>query len=210
MLFDLGGLIVDFRGVEAIGAWIDHRDPAALWARWLASPAVRAFERGELRPEAFACGLIEDFELTLDPEEVLGEIEGWVGGPTPGAIELLDELRALGADRPVLACLSNTNPLHWPRLDREHDLGRRFDRVFLSHQTGRVKPDAEAFDQVPAALGLDPARVLFFDDQPANVDAARARGLAAELARTPAECRRRLVARGLLAAPAPRTAGALR
>jgi glucose-1-phosphatase len=203
VLFDLGGLIVDFRGVEALAAWLGDREPADLWARWLASPAVRAFERGELRPEAFACGLIEDFGLALDPEEVLGEIEGWVSGPTAGAIELLDELRALGPARPLVACLSNTNPVHWPRLERDHGLGDRFDRTFLSHHTGRVKPDPEAFDQVPAALGLEPARVLFFDDQPANVTAARARGLAAERALTPADCRRALVERGVLAALAP-------
>jgi putative hydrolase of the HAD superfamily len=98
--------------------------------------------------------------------------------------------------------LSNTNPVHWPRLDREHDLGRRFDRTFLSHHSGLVKPDAEAFDQVSVALGLPPGRVLFFDDQPANVSAARSRGLLAERADTPAQCRQALVEHNVLAAGA--------
>ena len=195
-MFDLGNLLVGFRGVEAIGEWLGEGESAALWERWLASPAVRAFERGREDAGSFARSLVAELDLPLDPGEVLDQIAGWITGPTPGAVELLDELRELGEGRPSVACLSNTNPVHWPLL--HESLGDRFDHLFLSHRTGLVKPDPAAFDQVPAALGLPASRVLFFDDQPTNVRAARARGLAAEQATSPADCRRLLVARGVL------------
>ncbi|HVS64018.1 MAG TPA: HAD-IA family hydrolase [Thermoanaerobaculia bacterium] len=205
VLFDLGGLLIGFRGVEVVADWLGGAPSPALWRRWLSSPAVRAFERGEQDVEAFADGLIADFELTIEPRRILDEMAGWITDPVPGALELLDELRALGDERPIVACLSNTNAIHWPLL--QSPFGPRFDRLFLSHQTGRVKPDPASFDQVPVALGIPAHRVLFFDDQPTNVEAARARGLAAEQTSSPADCRRVLVERGVLGARLAARAG---
>jgi putative hydrolase of the HAD superfamily len=60
-------------------------------------------------------------------------------------------------------------------------LGSRFDRFFFSCQVGAKKPDPKFYEHVTRELGSPPAALLFFDDQPANVDAARAAGWRAEL-----------------------------
>jgi HAD superfamily hydrolase (TIGR01509 family) len=73
--------------------------------------------------------------------------------------------------------LSNSNPLHWPRVLDEMGLGNAFDNHFVSHLTGRVKPDPDAFVQVLESLGCHPAQVLFFDDNALNVEAARRLGM---------------------------------
>ncbi len=183
-----------FRGIERVAEWFGGAVPAeAVWERWLHSEVVRAFELGRLTPEEFAERFLAEFELGVPADTLLAELEPWVGGPLDGALELLDEL----AGRYTVACLSNTNPLHWPRMAAS--FGGRFDRAFVSCETGLLKPDPEAFRHVWQELDLAPGEIVFFDDARLNVEAARALGLDAARARGPADCRAELTRRGLLA-----------
>lgn len=204
VLFDLGGVLVRFRGVERVAAWLgDAEVGEEHWRRWLASPAVRGFDLGRLGPQEFAAELaaelVAETGLEIAPEEILRQLRDFVSGPLPGALELLDELRP----RTRVACLSNTNPIHHPEVFAEMGLLDRFERVFASCETGVLKPDREAFEQVGRGLGLAPGEILFFDDAPQNVEAARALGFAAARARGPDDCRRELERRGLLPAGGP-------
>ena len=63
---------------------------------------------------------------------------------------------------------------------RKMELEPVFDVHFASHIMGLVKPDKAAFKHVVATLDVDPARILFFDDNQLNVDAARQTGMQAE------------------------------
>ena len=194
----MGGVLVRFRGVERLAQWMGDAEVAEEhWQRWLSAGSVRQFELGRLSPEEFARGFLEEIELDLTPAEVLDELRGFVTGRLPGARGLLDELRP----HYLVACLSNTNRLHWPWMSRELGLGRRFHRVFPSCETGLLKPDPEAYEHVCRELGMAPAEILFFDDAPPNVEAARAVGLHAVRARGPADCRRELDRRRLLPVP---------
>lgn len=195
VLFDLGGVLVRFRGVERVAEWLgDPEVGEEHWRRWLASPSVRDFEIGRLSPEEFAAAFLGEFELDLGPEELLDELRAFVSGPLPGAVELLDELRP----GYLVACLSNTNRLHYPETFRRMGLLERFDSVFASCETGLLKPALEAFHHVATELELEPGRILFFDDARLNVEAATALGFAACRARGPADCRAELERRGLL------------
>ena len=196
ILFDLGGVLVRFRGVERVAEWLGDAEVGERhWQHWLESETVRGFELGRLGPREFATTFLDEFRLELTPEELLEELSGFVSGPLDGALELLDELRP----RYRVACLSNTNRLHWPERFRAMGLLERFERAFASCETGLLKPDPEAFEHVRRELGLAPESILFFDDAGLNVEAARALGFAAARAHGPADCRRELVRRGLLA-----------
>ena len=196
ILFDLGGVLMGFRGVERVAEWSGDAEAGEKhWRLWLRSPSVRAFEVGELSPEGFAEAFLAEFEIDLEPTELLDELWGFVTGPSEGAAELLDELRP----HFLIACLSNTNALHWPRATEELDLDRRLQHAFPSHETGFVKPDREAFDNVLRGLELPPGEILFFDDAQLNIEAAETLGFAACRVEGPADCRRELVRRGLLA-----------
>jgi putative hydrolase of the HAD superfamily len=55
-----------------------------------------------------------------------------------------------------------------------------FDVLLDESETGVAKPDPRAYEQAAAAMGLDPAGIVFVDDDPANVagaDAARMIGV---------------------------------
>ena len=56
-------------------------------------------------------------------------------------------------------------------------LGAAFNNHFVSHLTGRIKPDSDAFEHVVDSLGCMPAQVLFLDDNSLNVEAAQRFGM---------------------------------
>ena len=58
-------------------------------------------------------------------------------------------------------------------------LATAFHYHFPSHETGRLKPDKEAFEYVIAQTGYLPERILFVDDNQLNVDSAAATGMVA-------------------------------
>ena len=115
--------------------------------------------------------------MHLSPAQVKDISEAFVFGPYPGAVELLHELSAAGIRT---ACLSNTNEHHWSMLST---IGHRawlpldrFDHRFASHLIRARKPDEEIYSHVEDHTGMLGHAMLFFDDLPENVAAAKRRG----------------------------------
>ncbi|MHA7262694.1 HAD family hydrolase [Arthrobacter sp. TMN-37] len=92
-------------------------------------------------------------------------------------LDVLDELSGSGAR---LALLSNM-----PAPMVGHFAGatwtRHFEKLFFSSSLRLAKPDAAIFAQVLTELGAEPGHVLFIDDSPANIEAARSAGIDARL-----------------------------
>ena len=179
ILFDLGGVLIEVVGADRMLSWSRTLpDMATMWTRWLASPAVRAYETGRSSRQVFAEAVIGEFELDVDAPTFLAEFALWPRRMFPDSARLLDELRP----RFRIASLSNTNELHWERFDRDWGLPGRFDANFPSFAVGRIKPDADYFEHVLATLGLRAEQALFVDDHPVNVAAAQDFGLVARRA----------------------------
>ena len=171
VLFDLGGVLIENDGRAALTAMLPQPLPASeMWRRWLESPTVRQFERGRVSSDDFAASFVREWEIDLEPAVFLREFATWPRGLYDGAEALLRELKGTHH----LACLSNTNALHWQRFPQLHAL---FDSCFLSHEMGHVKPDREAFEYTVASLGVAPGEVYFFDDLMPNVAVAREVGM---------------------------------
>jgi putative hydrolase of the HAD superfamily len=174
LLFDLGGVLMDFAGFEELRRLL----PGSLRRsevrdRWIHSPAVQRFERGGITARRFAEAVIEDLEISLEPPEFLAAFVEWARPPYPGAIELLQRL----GKHYRIAALSNANELHTPlhRKRFEHVI----DRLYFSDQIGSVKPEPEIFRYVIADLAVPASKIAFFDDTDVNVAAGRAAGMAA-------------------------------
>jgi putative hydrolase of the HAD superfamily len=174
LLFDVGGVLVELGGVEDMLGWLGNRlTPDQLWRRWLESEHVRQFETGRIDAPQFAAGVITEFGLSVSSQQFLDSFVGWPTGLYPGTLELLARIPR----RYRRALLSNSNPLHWPRVLGEMNLGGSFDHQFVSHLTGRIKPDTATFEHVLESLGCKPGEVLFFDDNAPNIAAARSLGI---------------------------------
>ena len=195
VLFDVGGVLVQLSGVATVLGWVaDRWTPAELWHRWLHSPAVRAFETGRCDAETFASELVAELELGVAPTLFLESFAGWPTGLYPGVQELVARIPS----NVTRALLSNSNALHWPRVEDEFGLRALFEHRFVSHLTGRIKPDRDAFDHVVSALGCEAASVFFLDDNLMNVEAAQAVGMQGAVVRGPAEAEQALRGAGVI------------
>ncbi len=196
VLFDMGGVLVGVRApVELVGGGVDAR---TAWARWIASPAVRAFERGELDIDDAAAALIEEFSLVDTHAGVVEAVRTIPTGLLAGADVLVAEVRR----QVPVGILSNTNALHWSSQPDADTIQAMVDHAFVSFQLGLVKPDRDIFEHAASTLAADPNAVVFLDDNQVNVDGARAAGFEAHLAIGPGQARSVLVELGVLPAAA--------
>jgi putative hydrolase of the HAD superfamily len=199
LLFDLGGVLVDFAGFDELARLLPGTpERSAVRARWIASPSVQRFERAEITPGEFASGVCRELQLDLSPGEFITAFVEWARGPYPGARRLLERLRPVYR----LACLSNSNELHTPLHRRSME--PMMERYYFSDELGWVKPEPEVYRHVIHDLDVTPERIGFFDDTPINVAAARNVGISAFRVDGVRELENQLFALGVLSrGPAP-------
>jgi putative hydrolase of the HAD superfamily len=175
LLFDLGGVLIDNVMFDELPRLLPEAiADSELRRRWLFSPSVQAFERGHSTTSEFVASFMVEWKILATPAGFLEAFASWPRAPYPGAIELLERL----SGRYRLAVLSNCNPIHW---DRIAEVRQRIDAAYSSHLLGMVKPDHAIFERVAKDLRTAPGRICYFDDAPANVEAAYSVGMQAHL-----------------------------
>ena len=177
LLFDLGGVLLELNDPAAVFRM--NQTTEEFLETWLHSPTVRAFECGDIDVPEFATRMVSEADLPYDAAEFLVRFDRWPHQLFDGVEEMLIRL----ADRFELALLSNTNTRHWHRDGVAESIVPLIDRIFLSFETGLLKPDRDVFDHVAEQIGRNPSAIAFFDDNPANVAAASEIGFRAVLAR---------------------------
>jgi putative hydrolase of the HAD superfamily len=196
LLFDLGGVIVEFAGPKELGRHLRWPStPDTILSRWIQCRHTDEFERGKLTPAEWADRFIEDWDVDLTRDDFLSRFTTWSRRVLPGARELLEELRP----RYRLAALSNSNELHWARNTHELRILELFEFAISSHQVGLAKPHPEIFRVAVERANVSSAgAIVYFDDLDVNVAAANAAGMRAYRTRGVEEVREQLEANGLL------------
>ncbi len=173
--FDLGGVLVRIArnwedACRRVGVDLPHATDDG-WARH--HELMLRFETGQIDDAGYVKEAPGCVGGGVDREQIVKVFDGWLLGMYPGAAELIDELRTRGVRT---ACLSNTNPRHWNALAARDEYAslRRLDFRLASHELGVMKPNERAYRLAEAATGFSGGQVLFFDDKPENVMAARA------------------------------------
>jgi HAD superfamily hydrolase (TIGR01509 family) len=173
VLFDWGNVLVEYRplGLAKLAARIDvELDSLSRFLR--ASRWLQALTVGELAPEVALERLAREFDVRLTRADIVDCFRADVEHELPGIRPLLTELQ--GAYR--LAILSNTFFGHWDAFEGSA-LYRMFELPIASHLLGSAKPSREAFQAALQRMGTTPDRVVFIDDNAANVAAARELGM---------------------------------
>lgn len=176
ILFDISGVLVDLGGMADFKKWTGQSSDAIL-RRWLSLDSVRNFETGDIGFEDFHKQFVSEWRVELTQQELAESFESSVKHELPGALKLLDELKK----KYKLACLTNTNPIQWPIAQETINANKYFEHQFVSHQMGKVKPDAETYEHVIKVLDLPADQIIFFDDSTKNVVAAKEAGIEAHL-----------------------------
>ncbi len=135
-----------------------------------------AYEAGLETCEAFQQRLVQRFHLVCTQDEFQQAFNALL---LPINRSTSDYLRQLSTRFP-LYLLSNTSKIHSDIFLHEqypnYQLFDVFNRLHLSFEMGVVKPDQAIFKQVVEANQLNKHHILFFDDNEANVLAARQAG----------------------------------
>lgn len=172
VVFDLGGVLVQFDEAPLYEVFRPDVTHAIWWEFVLHSPTFRGFETGTFTTEQMAAVAVPHLcRAEVDIPTFLRQLSLWPAEPFPGARDIVQRVRTAGF-RTLM--LSNTNPLHWGILKPKFaDL---FDHCVLSFETGWLKPNPEAFAVVEQFENYRGSDILFFDDNLKNIAAARARG----------------------------------
>ena len=185
VVFDFGGVI----SVSPMEGWelypfcaargVDRTTVAAGWKRYrhLWDGGFISFD--EMYRRIFADAGVEISAADL---EELWEIDavGWIRNLRP---ETLDLMRMLKAQGKKLGILSNMSPDFYDRLfvPRAADYRALADVEVISGLEKLYKPERPIYDLTQRRMGLSPERLLFLDDTPVNVHAARSYGWQAEV-----------------------------
>lgn len=114
-------------------------------------------------------------------EDIASVHHAWLCEEYAGVPQLIER----AGRRVRTALLSNTNAAHYAR--GVSPVGPDFPAIgllherYASHLLGLAKPDDSIYARVAVLERTPPPRILFFDDTPENVDAARRGGWRAEL-----------------------------
>jgi FMN phosphatase YigB (HAD superfamily) len=174
-VWDLGGVLVDVdfeRFVRAVLA-TDPGADAAFLRSVPALPLKADLDRGRVAPAAFADAVLAGSGARIGRD---GFLAAWadIFTPRPEAVAWLEASRATHE----LWLLSDTDPVHIARVDRDWPTGDLWSRRLLSFEQGRIKIDPGAFEPLAEQVRRGRA-VRFFDDREDNVEAARAAGVPA-------------------------------
>jgi FMN phosphatase YigB (HAD superfamily) len=196
LLFDLGGVVIDVDFARVVRAWADTAGvpESHVGARFSLDAGYEAHERGEIGPGEYCAHLRRTLGLELADEHLLAGWNRIFGGEVPEVGALLAKLKG----SLPLYVFSNTNVAHrgfWAT--RYASILEPFSQIFCSCDLGLRKPSPEAFLEVSKRIGIAPARIVFFDDSPANVRGAREAGLRAHEVHSAAEIRAALGREGI-------------
>jgi len=186
LLFDLGGVLVEYDWERAFGHWAGRGGTPAerIRERFGVDEAFERYERGEMSDAEFFDALDAKLDAKLTQADLY---EGW-NRIFIGTIDPTIDLVARIDPRMPMYVFSNTNGAHHSTWARDYaDALAPFRRVFTSFEIGRRKPEREAYEQVAAAIGAPRGRILFFDDVIENVEGARAAGMQAVHVQSPAD-----------------------
>ncbi len=88
---------------------------------------------------------------------------------------MFDLVKRLKAEQRTVGILSDQTDI-LDKLNARFDFFKFFDFVFNSYHIGKGKRDRSLFDDISRLLKTEPAKILFVDDDPGNVERARQSG----------------------------------
>lgn len=122
---------------------------------------------------------LKEWGWKRDVRSFLSEWFEYENSPDNRLIEYAQQLRRQGI---ICAVASNQEKYRAQYISEQMGFSRYFDKLYFSSALGAQKPNAAFFEKAYADLGeISKEDILFWDDTPAHVTAAKEFGLKAEL-----------------------------
>ena len=127
----------------------------------------RQFERGDISEDEFLKRIMVVFKGRLD-RETFKKIYSEIFTVNEEVVALLPLLKR----NYQLLLLSNTNSIHKEYGWKNYVFIKYFDKLFLSHEIGSVKPEEKIYRAIENYTNLPPEQHIFIDDVKEYVEAA--------------------------------------
>jgi len=175
ILFDFGGVLVDWDREYLFRKLIPDATERAYFLTEICDMRFNErFDLGEPHQE-----IVEDHARRFPAYDALirayyARWDEMIGGGLADGIALVESLHAAGH---TLYGLSNWSAEFFGRTRVKFPVFERFRHIVLSGEVHLVKPDPAIFHHLFTAIDRKPEELVFLDDNPANVTAARALGI---------------------------------
>ncbi|MDY7097085.1 MAG: HAD-IA family hydrolase [Pseudomonadota bacterium] len=196
VVFDVGRVLFQWQLRALFEKLID--DPARL--DWFLENVVSEewhfqHDRGATLAEMLPARIAEFPEHALLIAAYAARFNETVPGPVEGVHDLVERLNAA---RVPLFCLTNFGDELFAQFRAAHPIFDVFEDIIVSGEERIAKPDARIYEIVEQRSGRGGDHLFFTDDNPANIEAAKARGWDAHLFTDAATLESQLIASGFL------------
>jgi HAD superfamily hydrolase (TIGR01509 family) len=171
IVFDLGQVIVPFH----YQIFIDkiNRTEKGLGEKFIKKynenyETHRQFEKGLIPEKEFISQMLEYLDHKIDGETFCRYWSS-IFSLNKDVISLLPKLK----EKYKVYLLSNTNSIHKKYGYQHYEFLKLFDKVFLSHEVGYIKPEEEIYRAVEKVSGFPSSEHIFIDDILEYVNAAK-------------------------------------
>ncbi len=174
IVFDLGQVLLQFDYKYFVEKVNKHK--AGIGDRFLELYKInynihRDFEKGTISEKDFIAKMLASLDYCID-EETFCKYWSDIFSFNEDVIALLPELKK----RYKLYLVSNTNSIHKKFGYENYEFLKLFDKIFLSHEVGYVKPEEEIYRTVEKTSGFPSGEHIFIDDILEYVNAAKKLG----------------------------------
>lgn len=182
IIFDLGGVLFDVNYQATADAFkeIGGNGFEKLFSKKQQSDLFDHWEIGAITPNEFRNEIRKTIQLDLSDQEIDQAWNRMLLGLRIERMSLVEKLK----DNYRVFLLSNNNEIHFNALfhmiEQEHGfntLDTYFEKTYYSHQIGKRKPNANAFEFVLDENNLIAEETLFIDDSPQHVEGAQKIGI---------------------------------
>ncbi|MBE9464687.1 HAD family hydrolase [Dyadobacter subterraneus] len=191
IVFDLGDVIlnIDVPLASSNFGKLSGKEQHEVLTLFKEKELFRLFETGLVDEDAFRNMVREVLEFPEWSEEIIDTAwNSLLLDIPPARIELIKEL----GKKYRLFLLSNTSSIHIKEVNKilhaasgVEKLDDLFEKVYLSYEMGKMKPDPAIYLQVLEESGLVAEETLFLDDNPDNITAASKLGIDTILVQKP-------------------------
>ena len=197
IIFDLGGVLIDWNPVKPFIQVFKGDNEKALWFiknicthEWNAQT-----DAGKSFDDAINERVIEfpefEREIKLYKELWVDMLEGEI----PGTVSILEDIHSK-KDHKLLA-ITNWSAETFPVAIERYSFLNLFEDIAVSGELKMIKPGAEIFEYMLKKHALDPTESVFIDDNPMNIETAEKLGFKGILFETPDQLKKDLTELGI-------------
>jgi len=178
IVFDFGAVLINWRPMEVVRKHFPDfsaTDEAAmqLARSFFAHPDWQEFDAGRLTPQQVSRLCANRLQLDVKAvQHMVDAIEDHIT-PITQSVNLLHELHDIKQEKGYELYYLSNMPVQYARGLERHAFMQCFKGGIFSGDVGLIKPQREIFHKLESMYGLNRESILFIDDHPDNIAAAK-------------------------------------